>query len=155
MFVVLCLQVPGDQFSDAGTRGGAEGNSMCPCLVDRDLGNAVLAAAQYRPQVEEGDGAEDLDMDDVTASLVWVSGTDKVQRGWRTFHFSVASLIPPTMFYKIACHSILCTESTQIFQEHQICFCNSHKTLFRHKHIRTELLEFLTNTGIVPAFVIK
>lgn len=110
MFVVLCLQVPGDDVSDAGTRGGAEGNGMCPCLVDRDLGKEVLAL-----------GAEKLDMDDVTASLVWVSDTDKVQSGWRVFHFSVTSLIYPTVFYKIACHSNLCTKSTQIFQKHQIC----------------------------------
>lgn len=121
MFVVLCLQVPGDDVSDAGTRGGAEGNGMCPCLVDRDLGKEVLAAAQYRPQVEEGDGAEKLDMDDVTASLVWVSDTDKVQSGWRVFHFSVTSLIYTTVFYKIACHSNLCTKTTKIFQKHQIC----------------------------------
>lgn len=94
---------------------------MCPCLVDRDLGKEVLAAAQYRPQVEEGDGAEKLDMDDVTASLVWVSNTDKVQSGWRMFHFSVTSLICPTVFYKVACHLYLCTKSTQIFQKHQIC----------------------------------
>lgn len=75
MFVVLCLQVPGDQLSDAGMRGGAKGHDMSPRLVDRDLGNAVLAAAQYRPQVEEGHSAEEFDVDDFTASLVWVSDT--------------------------------------------------------------------------------
>lgn len=80
MFVVLCLQVPGDQLSDAGARGRAEGHDVSPSPVDRDLGNAVLAAAQYGPQVEEGHSAEEFDVDDFTAPLVWVSDTDKVQR---------------------------------------------------------------------------
>lgn len=83
MFVVLCFQVPGDQLSDAGTRGGAKGHHVSPFPVDSDLGNAVLAAAQYRAQVEEGDSAEEFDVDDFTARLVWVSDTDKVQSGWQ------------------------------------------------------------------------
>lgn len=95
MFVVLCLQIPRDQLSDAGTRGGAKSHDVSPCPVDSDLGNAVLAAAQYRPQVEEGDRAEEFDVDDFTAAPVRVSDTDKVQRGWkrRKFHHSEVSVI--------------------------------------------------------------
>lgn len=81
MFVVLCLQVPGDQLSDAGDRGGAKGHSVSACPVDSDLGNEVLAAAHYRPQIEEGDSADEFNVDDVTAPLVWVSDTDKVHNG--------------------------------------------------------------------------
>lgn len=79
MFVVLCLQVPGDQLSDAGTRGGAKGHHVSPYPVDSDLGNAVLAAAQYRPQIEEGDSAEEFNVDDFTAPLVWISDTDSTK----------------------------------------------------------------------------
>lgn len=82
MFVVLRLQIPSDQLCDASTRAGAEGHSMSPRLVHGDLGNVVLATAQYRAQVEEGDSAEEFDVNDFTVPLVWVSDTDRVQGGW-------------------------------------------------------------------------
>ena len=82
MFVVLCLQVPGDQLSDAGVNGGTKGYDVSSPPVDSDLGNAVLGAAKYRPQVLEGDSAEELDVDDFTASLVRIPGTEKIQSKW-------------------------------------------------------------------------
>lgn len=75
MFVVLRLQVPGDQLGDAGARRGAKGHNVSPRPVDGDVGNAVLAAAQDGAQVEEGDGAGELNVDDFTAPLVRVSDT--------------------------------------------------------------------------------
>lgn len=81
MLVVLCLQVPGDQLSDASALGGAKGHNVSARPVDSDVGNTVLAAAQYRPQVEERVSAEELDVNDFTGRLVWISDREKVVTG--------------------------------------------------------------------------
>lgn len=73
VFVVLCLQIPGYKFSGTSLRGGAKGHNMSSCTVDRNLGNRVLAAPQYGSQVEEGDRAEEFNVNYLTAPLVRLS----------------------------------------------------------------------------------
>lgn len=84
VFVILCLQVPGEQLSDAGACGGAKGHDVSPCPVDCHLGNTVLGTTKDRSQVLEGDGAEELNVDDLTATLVWISKMQKSKmNGWK------------------------------------------------------------------------
>lgn len=62
---------------------------MSPHSVHSDMGNIVLAATQHRPQIHEGGGAEQLDVDDLTVLLVWVSDRDNIQSGWKEKNVSL------------------------------------------------------------------